>query len=186
MFSRLLSATSFSTASHLSERYFRNDLFPHRLCKIITNFSVVQLPRAKFFQRRVDKGSFSRGVFGSPEPRSSSRKLAEHDDLKDMLKGYTPVVQLQLVEAYRRGVQSNTSNQKKTSTLHSISTLIIRVITIGLGAALVFFLIRSPERGLGGGFSKIFDSSVASFADNVDVRFSDVQGVSCTGICGIS
>ncbi|VDK20259.1 unnamed protein product [Taenia asiatica] len=176
MFSRLLKVTNLASASHLSERHFYNDLFAYRLYKIISKFPVVQLPSAKFFQRRGDKGSISHGVFGSPEPRGSSRKIAEHDDLKDMLKGYTPVVQLQLVEAYRRGVQSNANNQKKTSAFHSISMLIIRVITIGLGAALVFFLIRSPERGLGGGFSKIFDSTIASFADNVDARFADVQG----------
>ncbi|CDS40874.1 ATP dependent zinc metalloprotease YME1 [Echinococcus multilocularis] len=176
MFSRFLNATSFACASQLSERYFHNDLFSHRLYKIISELSIVQIPRAKFFDRRSDKGTFSHGVFGSPEPRISSKKLVTQDDLKDMLKGYTPVVQLQLVEAYRRGVQATTNNQKKISAFQSISTLIIRVITIGLGAALVLFLIRSPERGLGGGFSKIFDSTVASFADNVDARFSDVQG----------
>lgn len=177
MFNRLIKATNSASILLLHERYIHNDLISHRLLRIFSLPSVIKVPHANFLNRRGRKVSFGHGVFGSPEPRNSPQKLDVKDGLKDMLKGHTPMVQLELVEAYRRGVQSNVNDQKRT-VFQSAASLILRIITFGLGTVLILYLIRSPERSLGGGISKIFDSTVASFAENVDVRFSDVQGVS--------
>lgn len=178
MFGRLLAPSNSRPTLQLSEKYFHSGVISWRLFRAVSSSPLIQIPHAKLIDGRRGKESGSRNMFGSPEPSSKPKFFAAKDDLKDMLKGYTPMVQLQLVEAYRRGVQSNISSQKKTSSLQSATMIILRIISIGLGVTLIIYLFRSPERGIGGSFSKIFDASVASLAENVDVRFSDVQGVS--------
>ena len=178
MFSRLLNAKN---PTYVLPRWLHDAVISHRRVRIVSLSPVIKVPHANFLSRR--KESLTHGVFGSPEPRSPSQRPGVKDDLKDMLKGYTPTVQLQLVEAYRRGFQSNVNEQKRTNIFQSAASLFLRIVAFGLGTAWILYLIRSPERTLGTGFSKIFDSTVASLAENVEIRFSDVQGVSGITSC---
>ncbi|VUZ46192.1 unnamed protein product [Hymenolepis diminuta] len=178
MFSRLLGSSVGWTVLKSSEKCLHNDILPHQFFRVVSSFPIIKIPHARFIGGRKDKESSSRSVFGSPEPSSKLKSFSSKDDLKDLLKGYTPMVQLQIVEAYRRGILSGGGSgaQKKTSALHSATMIILRIVSIGLGVILILFLLKSPERGINASLSKMFDSSIAEFADNVEVRFSDVQG----------
>lgn len=180
MFSRLLGSSAGWTVLKSSEKCLHNDVLPRQLFRVVSSSSIIKIPHAGFIGGRKDKESSSRSVFGSPEPPSKLKPFSSKDDLKDLLKGYTPMVQFQIVEAYRRGILSGGGSgiQKKTSALHSATMIILRIVSIGLGIILILFLLKSPERGINASLSKMFDSSIAEFADNVEVRFSDVQGVS--------
>uniref|UniRef100_A0A5K3FJ12 AAA domain-containing protein n=1 Tax=Mesocestoides corti TaxID=53468 RepID=A0A5K3FJ12_MESCO len=176
MYSRLVHLTTNPVSALVScERCLHKSITARKLFPILPSSFPLRIPSAQFINRWLVKDSSHRGVFGSPEPRSS-KKTPPKNDLADILKGYTPSVQLQLVEAYRRGIQSSSENQRKTSIVQSITTLILRLLMFSLVTGVLLYLLRSSDRGLGGGLPKLFDSSVATFAENVDARFSDVQG----------
>uniref|UniRef100_A0A0V0J6K4 AAA+ ATPase domain-containing protein n=1 Tax=Schistocephalus solidus TaxID=70667 RepID=A0A0V0J6K4_SCHSO len=141
---------------------------------------VLFLPKAKVFSRSRDSLNSSKKFFGSPDSKESIKiqKLAkvEQSQLKEMMQGHSPSIQLQLVEAYRRGVETSSENQRKARIFQTLSTLLGRLFLLGFGGAIIFYLIRSSGRGFEGSFPKLFDPSVATFAENIDVNFGDVQG----------
>ncbi|KAF5397974.1 ATP-dependent metallopeptidase HflB [Paragonimus heterotremus] len=95
-------------------------------------------------------------------------------DLKELLKDHPPSVQLQLVEAYRKGFQSSTESDKKSRMFETITNNFGKIVIFGV---ICYYLFRSSDKIIGGGaFPKMLDPSVASFAENADVTFSDVQG----------
>ena len=175
MLHRILSPKYVIGITKLSGRTFHATIYPGRISRVASSH-VLRIPHGQFFNLQRERSATTHGTFGSPNAKNASRSN-QNAELKDMLKGYSPNVQLQLVEAYRRGVESSVQGSK-ISKFQNITMIVLRIVSIGLGAVLILFLIRAPDRGLGGGLTKMFDSTVATFAENVDVRFSDVQGVS--------
>ncbi|KAF6778833.1 hypothetical protein AHF37_01632 [Paragonimus kellicotti] len=132
------------------------------------------------------RGFLSRGQSAGLRPSFivDTRKLPLKDpkvpglrqtDLKELLKDHPPSVQLQLVEAYRKGFQSSTESDKKSRMFETITNNFGKIVIFGV---ICYYLFRSSDKIIGGGaFPKMLDPSVASFAENADVTFSDVQGV---------
>nr|CDS27040.1 ATP dependent zinc metalloprotease YME1 [Hymenolepis microstoma] len=178
MLNRLLVPSIGWKVPKIVERHLHSDILSRQLFRIVSSSPIIKIPHARIVGVRKYKESSSSHLFGSPEPPSKLKSLSSKDDLRDLLKDYAPTIQLQIIEAYRRGIQSGggSGTHKKTSTIQSVTMIILRVVSIGLGVILILFLLKSPERGLNGSFSKMFDSSIAEFADNIDVKFSDVQG----------
>nr|CAH8857348.1 unnamed protein product [Trichobilharzia regenti] len=110
-----------------------------------------------------------------------TRKSAQRDseaskvqtDLNDILKDQPPSVQLRLVDAYRKGFQSSTEKEKASKKIETVATLLGKFAIIGV---CVYFVIKLSNKVFGGAFPKMLDPSVASFAENADVNFNDVQG----------
>ncbi|VDM01614.1 unnamed protein product [Schistocephalus solidus] len=115
---------------------------------------VLFLPKAKVFSRSRDSLNSSKKFFGSPDSKESIKiqKLAkvEQSQLKEMMQGHSPSIQLQLVEAYRRGVETSSENQRKARIFQTLSTLLGRLFLLGFGGAIIFYLIRSSGRGFEG------------------------------------
>ncbi|VDO03749.1 unnamed protein product [Rodentolepis nana] len=178
MLNRLLVPSIGWKVPKIVEKHLHSDILSRQLFRVVSSSHIIKIPHARLVGVRKYKESSIRHLFGSPEPTSKLKSISSKDDLNDLLKDYSPTIQLQIVEAYRRGIQSvgGSATQKKTSTIQSVTTIILRIVSIGLGVILILFLIKAPERGLNGSFSKMFDSSIAEFADNIDVKFSDVQG----------
>lgn len=173
MLSRLMYLSpKVDSAITTSSRWLHNGATCKKLLQVISTYPM-RMPSANFLDLRREPVHSHRKQFGSPEPKGS----APASKLKEIMKGHTPSVQLQLVEAYRRGIETSTDTQRKTGFVQYLVSLFARVLMISLGAGILFILLRSSDRGFGGGLPKLFDSSVATFAENVDVRFADVQGV---------
>ncbi|VDQ12002.1 unnamed protein product [Trichobilharzia regenti] len=120
-----------------------------------------------------------------------TRKSAQRDseaskvqtDLNDILKDQPPSVQLRLVDAYRKGFQSSTEKEKASKKIETVATLLGKFAIIGV---CVYFVIKLSNKVFGGAFPKMLDPSVASFAENADVNFNDVQGVPFLYVSGSS
>ncbi|KAA0200477.1 ATP dependent zinc metalloprotease YME1, partial [Fasciolopsis buskii] len=133
-------------------------------------------------QRGLDTNSFQTNGFRSSfiiDTRKSpfkelKKKELRQTELKELLKDHPPSVQLQLVEAYRKGFQSSTENDKKSRMFETLTNNFGKIIIFGV---VFYYLFRSSDKIIGGGaFPKILDPSIASFAENADVNFGDVQG----------
>uniref|UniRef100_A0A183AJP1 AAA domain-containing protein n=1 Tax=Echinostoma caproni TaxID=27848 RepID=A0A183AJP1_9TREM len=109
------------------------------------------------------RSSFILDTRKSPIKEAKKKELRQ-TELKELLKDHPPSVQLQLVEAYRKGFQSSTESDKKSR--------MFETLTNNFGKILLFLITQHYL----GAFPKMLDPSVASFAENADVTFGDVQG----------
>ncbi|CAL8070817.1 unnamed protein product [Calicophoron daubneyi] len=149
---------------------------PRRLVAVCCVAPAFGLNRRYFFGRgQSTSGPHSSFILDTRKPRQKGAKSAgvTQSDLKEILKDHTPAIQLQMIEAYRRGLQSSTEKDRKWRAFEFISNNFGKVVVIGI---VCYFLFRSSDRIIGGGFPKMLDPSVASFAENANVKFSDVQG----------
>ncbi|TPP60736.1 ATP dependent zinc metalloprotease YME1 [Fasciola gigantica] len=125
------------------------------------------------FQTSGLRSSFIIDTRKSPLKDIKKKELRQ-TELKELLKDHPPSVQLQLVEAYRKGFQSSTESDKKSRMFETLTNNFGKIIIFGV---VFYYLFRSSDKIIGGGaFPKILDPSVASFAENADVNFGDVQG----------
>ncbi|THD28760.1 ATP dependent zinc metalloprotease YME1 [Fasciola hepatica] len=125
------------------------------------------------FQTSGLRSSFIIDTRKSPLKDIKKKELRQ-TELKELLKDHPPSVQLQLVEAYRKGFQSSTESDKKSRMFETLTNNFGKIIIFGV---VFYYLFRSSDKIIGGGaFPKILDPSVGSFAENADVNFGDVQG----------
>ncbi|GAA52804.1 ATP-dependent metalloprotease, partial [Clonorchis sinensis] len=113
-------------------------------------------------------------ILDTRSPSKDQKPDDKHADLKEILKDHPPTIQLQLVEAYRRGFQSSTEKDKKSRMLEALTGNFGKIVIFGV---LCYYLFQSSNRIFGSGvFPKMLDPSIASFAENADINFNDVQG----------
>ncbi|TGZ68614.1 hypothetical protein CRM22_004175 [Opisthorchis felineus] len=113
-------------------------------------------------------------ILDTRAPSKDQKPDDKLSDLKEILKDHPPTIQLQLVEAYRRGFQSSTEKDKKSRMLEALTGNFGKIVIFGV---LCYYLFQSSNRIFGSGvFPKMLDPSIASFAENADINFNDVQG----------
>lgn len=107
-------------------------------------------------QRGLDTNSFQTNGFRSSfiiDTRKSpfkelKKKELRQTELKELLKDHPPSVQLQLVEAYRKGFQSSTENDKKSRMFETLTNNFGKIIIFGV---VFYYLFRSSDKIIGGG-----------------------------------
>ncbi|CAH8552087.1 unnamed protein product [Dicrocoelium dendriticum] len=149
--------------------YFRSTFLPvcspfgHALQRTFTSTGKIDASRPTFI---IDTRNARQSASGKTDLMDT--------ELNELVKDQSPPVQLKIVDAYRKGLQSTTETDRKNK---RFQTIIYTFLKITLYGVILYVLLRSSDKLLGGSaLPRMLDPSIASFAENADVDFNDVQG----------
>ncbi|KAH8872617.1 ATP-dependent zinc metalloprotease YME1 isoform 2 [Schistosoma japonicum] len=150
--------------------------FHSRLAALCPSYIKVPNSHARIFVTKLRQTNRPHSSFIIDTKKTTQRVLGSskvQTDLDDILKDQSASVQLKLVDAYRKGFQSSTEKEKASKKWETLVAYFAKFVVTGV---CLYCIFKVSNKMFGGAFPKVLDPSVASFAENADVNFGDVQG----------